>query len=164
MMKMVIKMLSLKTGLVAVTLCFAMTVYAGESVVTGGYVHTRTDGQNLNGFNAKYGYTPDESDFGVMTSLTISANDDNDIDSGYGSALVGASYKVNDVVKPYVMAGIGRGAIKANGETDTSTGFAYGAGIQFTPIAGFTVDAGYEGSKVFGAQANSIVVGAGWTF
>ena len=105
MMKMVIKMLSLKTGLVAVTLCFAMTVYAGESVVTGGYVHTRTDGQNLNGFNAKYGYTPDESDFGVMTSLTISANDDNDIDRGYGSALVGASYKVNDVVKPYVMAG-----------------------------------------------------------
>ena len=33
------------------------------------------------------------------------------------------------------MVGIGRGAIKANGETDTSTGFAYGAGIQFTPIA-----------------------------
>ncbi|NTY74697.1 outer membrane beta-barrel protein, partial [Citrobacter freundii] len=51
-----------------------------------------------------------------------------------------------------------------NGETDTSTGFAYGAGIQFTPIAAFTVDAGYEGSKVFGAQANSIVVGAGWKF
>ena len=153
---MVIKMLSLKTGLVAVTLCFAMTVYAGESVVTGGYVHTRTDGQNLNGLNAKYGYTPDESDLGVITSLTISANDDNDIDRGYGSALAGASYKV--------MVGIGRGAIKANGETDTSTGFAYGAGIQFTPIAAFTVDAGYEGSKVFGAQANSIVVGAGWKF
>jgi hypothetical protein len=32
------------------------------------------------------------------------------------------------------------------------------------PIAAFTVDAGYEGSKVFGAQANSIVVGAGWKF
>lgn len=32
------------------------------------------------------------------------------------------------------MVGIGRGAIKANGETDTSTGFAYGAGIQFTPL------------------------------
>lgn len=164
MMKMVIKMLSLKTGLVAVTLCFAMTVYAGESVVTGGYVHTRTDGQNLNGLNAKYGYTPDESDLGVITSLTISANDDNDIDRGYGSALVGASYKVNDVIKPYVMVGIGRGAIKANGETDTSTGFAYGAGIQFTPIAAFTVDAGYEVSKVFGAQVNSIIVGAGWKF
>jgi opacity protein-like surface antigen len=82
----------------------------------------RTDGQNLNGLNAKYGYTPDESDLGVITSLTISANDDNDIDRGYGSALVGASYKVNDVIKPYVMVGIGRGAIKANGETDTSTG------------------------------------------
>ena len=104
-MKMVIKKLSLKTGLVAVTLCFAMTVYAGESVVTGGYVHTRTDGQNLNGFNAKYGYTPDESDFGVMTSLTISANDDNDIDRGYGSALAGASYKVNDVIKPLCNGG-----------------------------------------------------------
>lgn len=105
MMKMVIKMLSLKTGLVAVTLCFAMIVYAGESVVTGGYVHTRTDGQNLNGLNANYGYTPDESDLGVITSLTISANDDNDIDRGYGSALAGASYKVNDVIKPLCNGG-----------------------------------------------------------
>ena len=44
--------------------------YAGESgEVTGGYVHTRTDGQNLNGFNAKYGYTPDESDFGCYDIL-----------------------------------------------------------------------------------------------
>lgn len=145
---------------------FATPVLAAESVVTGGYVHTQTAGNSnsLNGVNFKYGYTPDESDLGVMSSLTLSANDDEKIDRGYGSALIGASYRVNAVVKPYVMVGIGRGSMKIDGDTDTSTGFAYGAGVQLTPVSGFTIDAGYEGSKIFGSQANSVVIGAGWKF
>lgn len=137
---------------------------ASESVVTAGYVYTNLEGKTLNGLNGKFGYTPDKSDLGVISSLTISGNNDNDIDRGYGSALVGVSYRVSDIVKPYVMVGVGRGAIKNDGDTYTSTGFAYGAGIQLTPISGFTVDAGYEGSKVFGSQANSVVIGAGWRF
>lgn len=152
-------------------LCFMFTVmetsviaYAGENVVTGGFGHTRLDGNNLNGINAKYGYTPDESDVGVMSSLTISANDDDNITRGYGAALVGASYRVNDFLKPYVMAGIGRGALKVDGDTDTSTGGAYGAGVQLTPFSDFIIDAGYEGSKTFGSQANTIVAGVGWKF
>ncbi|QLR77976.1 outer membrane beta-barrel protein [Citrobacter freundii] len=151
----------------ALSLVMVFSVQAladSESVVTAGYVHTNVGGETLNGFNGKFGYTPDQSDIGVMSSLTISGNNDNDIDRGYGSALVGASYRVSDMVKPYVMVGIGRGAIKNDGDTDTSTGFAYGAGIQLTPISSFTVDAGYEGSKIFGSQANSVVIGAGWKF
>ncbi|MDA8511107.1 MULTISPECIES: outer membrane beta-barrel protein [unclassified Citrobacter] len=157
-------LLNFNSGLFIVVLALSASVLAGENVITGGYVHTKTAGKSLSGFNAKYGYTPDESDLGVISSLSISADNENDIDRGYGSALVGASYRINDVLKPYVLAGIARGAIKADGDTDTSTGFAYGAGIQLTPIAGFTIDAGYEGSKIFGSQANSVVLGAGWKF
>ena len=36
--------------------------------------------------------------------------------------------------------------------------------FSLSPLQVSLVDAGYEGSKVFGAQANSIVVGAGWKF
>ncbi|MDA8518505.1 outer membrane beta-barrel protein [Citrobacter sp. Igbk 16] len=142
----------------------AQVLADSENVVTGGYAHTKTAGNSFNGVNFKYGYTPNEMDLGVISSLTVTANGDDDIDRGYGSALVGASYRVNDVLKPYVMIGVGRGAVKEDGDTDTSTGFAYGAGIQVTPISGFTLDAGYEGSKVFGSQVNSVVIGAGWKF
>lgn len=135
-----------------------------ENVVTGGYAHTNTAGNSFNGVNIKYGYTPDGFDLGVVSSLTLTANSNDNIDRGYGSALIGTSYRVNDVLKPYVMIGVGRGAVKADGDTDTSTGFAYGAGIQLTPFSGFTVDAGYEGSKVFGSNVNSVVIGAGWKF
>lgn len=158
------KSLNINTGLIVVALGISLPCFASENVLVGGYVHTKTEGNSLNGFNVKYGYTPDESHFGVMSSLTISANNDNDTDRGYGSALVGTSYRINDFIKPYVMVGIGRGAVKNNGDTQTSTGFAYGAGIQLTPISGFTIDAGYEGSKIFGSQANSVVIGAGWKF
>jgi len=159
-------MLKIQTGILitAVFLTLPVVVQAGENVITGGYVHTRTDDNNLTGLNAKYSYTPDQSDLGVITSLTLSASEDNHTDRGYGSALVGAGYRINDFFKPYVMAGIGRGSIKVNGDTDTSTGFAYGAGIQLTPISGFTIDVGYEGSEIFGSQVNSVVVGAGWKF
>ncbi|MFL4401430.1 Ail/Lom family outer membrane beta-barrel protein [Citrobacter portucalensis] len=150
--------------LVLGTLFCAQALADSENVVTGGYAHTKTAGNSFNGVNFKYGYTPDEFDLGVVSSLTITVNSNDDIDRGYGSALVGASYRVNDVLKPYVMIGVGRGAVKTDGDTDTSTGFAYSAGIQLTPISGFTVDAGYEGSKVFGSQVNSFVVGAGWKF
>lgn len=146
------------------TVLSAQALADSENVVTGGYAHTKTAGNSLSGVNLKYGYTPDDFDLGVISSITLTANKNDDIDRGYGSALVGASYRVTDSVKPYVMVGIGRGVVKNDDDTDTSTGFAYNAGIQFTPISGFTIDAGYEGSKVFGSQANSIVVGAGWKF
>lgn len=142
----------------------AQALADSESVVTGGYAHTQTSGNGLSGVNFKYGYTPDDFDLGVISSLTVTANDKSNIDRGYGSALVGASFRASDVLKPYVMVGVGRGSIKTNGDTDTSTGFAYGAGIQLTPISGFTIDAGYEGAKIFGSQANSLVIGAGWKF
>lgn len=142
----------------------AQTIAGSENVVTGGYAHSKTSGKSFNGVNFKYGYTPDEIDLGVISSLTITANDNDNIDRGYGSAMVGASYRLSDALKPYVMIGVGRGVVKTDGDNNTSTGFAYGAGIQFTPISEFTIDAGYEGSKIFGSQVNSVVVGAGWKF
>ncbi|MCX8986037.1 hypothetical protein [Citrobacter portucalensis] len=51
-----------------------------------------------------------------MFSLTISEKDNHDIDHGYGSALVGASYRVSDLVEPYVTIGVGRGAMKVDGD------------------------------------------------
>lgn len=146
------------------TVFSAQVMANSENVVTGGYAHTQTSGNGLSGVNLKYGYTPDEFDTGVISSLTLTANDKEEIDRGYGSLLVGASYRASDVVKPYVMVGVGRGSVKNDGDTNTSTGFAYSAGVQITPVSDFTLDAGYEGSKIFGSQANSVVVGAGWKF
>ncbi|MDA8497789.1 hypothetical protein [Citrobacter sp. Igbk 17] len=66
-------------------LALSASVQAGENVTVGGYAHTKTAGKSLSGFNAKYGYTPDESDLGVISSLTISADNENDIDRGYNT-------------------------------------------------------------------------------
>lgn len=153
---------------------------AAEHVITGGYAQTKSDGVKLSGLNLKYGYTPDESAVGVMSSLTITGKSEDYSESGYkasadyayGSLMVGASYKVNEYVKPYALVGVGRGAVDAKfsgygssyHEKDTDTNLAYGVGVQFTPVKGFTIDAGYEGSKAFGSQVNSFVVGAGYRF
>lgn len=163
----------------------SLSAFAGQHTITGGYAQTSVkdaysivtnDDINPKGINLKYGYEPDDSKIGIMTSLTITG-EENELHTpygkvkeeiGYGSLMGGVSYSVTDWAKPYALVGVARGAYKltAFGDTDeeTDTGFAYGAGVQFNPVSGFTVDAGVEAAKIGDVKTTTWVVGAGWRF
>lgn len=145
-----------------------------------GYANSRADGKNLNGLNAKYSYTPGDSHLGFISALTLTGKEETakeegfkgEADYAYGSALVGAQYQINEYLTPYVMAGVGRGAVKVKirgyGEkwedTKRENGFAYSAGVKIHVTQSIFLDADYEGSKVFDTQVNTFSVGAGYSF
>ena len=148
-----------------------------SNTITGGYAQTNSDGETLKGFNAKYAYTPDGEKLGYIGSLSITAlNEDRtedgvkaNVKAGYGSLMGGLTYAITGDFKPYVMAGVSRGAIDVDPKgfddyKETKTGFAYGVGAQYTIYNGVTLDASYEGSKLFGSQTNTFTVGAGYKF
>jgi opacity protein-like surface antigen len=165
----------MKKLIVAALVMVSVGAHASNTI-TAGYAQTSNDGETLKGFNGKYTYTPDGETLGYIGSLTITGlNEDKHIDgvktnvkAGYGSLMGGLSYSVGDI-KPYVLAGISRGVLKTDPDgfddhEETKTGFAYGAGIQYNVFNGFTVDASYEGSKLFSSQTNTFTVGAGYEF
>ena len=155
------------------------SVFAGSDVSVG-YANSRADGTNLNGINIKYAYNPEGSALGVISSLTLTGKKETDeqygikgeADYAYGSALIGVQYDVNDSLTPYIMAGVGRGAVKVKlsgyGERDEETyrenGFAYGAGMKVHVTPSFFIDGSWEGTKVFDTQVNTFSVGGGYSF
>lgn len=79
---------------------------------------------------------------------------------------MGPSYRVNEFVSLYGLAGTAHGKIKASGTDfkESATGFAYGAGVQIAPAANWTVDIGYEGSGIKEAKLNGFNIGLGYRF
>ncbi|MBZ0059581.1 MULTISPECIES: Ail/Lom family outer membrane beta-barrel protein [unclassified Leclercia] len=155
----------------------SFTAAAAQHTITGGYANTnvKTLDTDLKGVNVKYNYTFDNSPFGLIASVTATEHEETingyipvKVKGEYFSAALGASYAVTDWAKPYVMIGSGKGTIKAatyyGDAEENENGFVYGAGIQFTPFAGFTIDTSYEHTKVFESDINTFVLGAGWRF
>ncbi len=165
-------------------LAVVLSAVTGSAIASNdislGYANSRADGLTLNGLNLKYGYTPDDANLGFISSLTITGKEETEKQNGvkgeadyaYGSALIGAQYRLNDYVTPYAMAGIGRGAVKVKvsgygyhyEETERKNGFAYSAGVKVHVTPTIFLDASYEGTKVFDTQVNSFVVGGGVSF
>lgn len=165
--------------LAALATAVSSSAFAGSDISVG-YAHSRADDIHLNGANLKYAYTPEGENLGFISSLTITGKEETEKQNGvkgeadyaYGSALIGAQYRLNEYVTPYAMAGIGRGAVKVKvsgygyhyEETERKNGFAYSAGVKVHVTPTIFLDASYEGTKVFDTQVNSFVVGGGVSF
>ncbi|WP_238085175.1 Ail/Lom family outer membrane beta-barrel protein [Pseudescherichia vulneris] len=167
-------------ALIVLAVVASVGVANAASDVSVGYANSRADGLNLNGLNAKYSYAPEGSNLGFISSLTLTGKEETakqeglkgEADYGYGSALVGVQYQINEYFTPYVMAGVGRGAVKVKisgyGEkwedTERENGFAYSAGVKVHVTSSIFLDADYEGGKVFDTQVNTFAIGAGYSF
>lgn len=154
---------------------------ADTHTISLGYSHGKvTDFKNIRGATAKYHYQPDGS-LGFIGSLTYMSGDKKfnvDGDKGkdqrkYFSLLVGPSYRVNEFVSLYGLAGVAHGNIKRSGTDaggdnisykDKKSGFAYGAGVQISPAANWSIDLGYEGAKTKGTKINGFNIGLGYRF
>lgn len=165
----------------------ASSAFAGDHTVSIGYANDNIgDGEHLQGVIVSYDYNNDTSPIGFTSSLSLTGKDYNEsntysdgwnekaeVTAGKGSLLVGANYRVNDYIAPYVLVGVARGGLETKysnddgvklDETNHDTGFAYGAGIRITPIENVSIRAGYEGTKLFDTQINGFNVGVGYTF
>lgn len=178
-------------GLVAISAQAQNTNIDPKSTVSIGYSHGKISGaDSIDGVNLKYNHELNQQPWGVMTSLTyMSGKQDGDISSGahrysndvdfdYYSAGVGPSYRVNPNVNVYGLVGVSKSDAKGtqrrtdNNATyyvnDKSTAFMYGAGVQYNPAPNWSVDLGYEGTRVSDGydkrSMNALNLGVGYRF
>lgn len=162
-----------------------------NSSVSVGYSHGKISGADkLNGVNLKYHYQFDQQPWGVMTNLTYMGGNqknnitsgnqlyENDMDVNYYSVGVGPSYRVNPQLNVYGLVGVGKSDVKGtqrNRQTgqlydvnNKNTNVMYGGGVQYSPTPEWSVDVGYEGSRIIDAydkrRMNAFNVGVGYRF
>ncbi|VUC87486.1 Ail/OmpX-like protein [Salmonella sp. NCTC 11881] len=149
-----------------------------KNTVSLGYAYTDLGGAlsgNARGLNLKYNAEDLNSGFGGMGSFTFTTADIQSYSGGkagdmdYSSFLVGPSYRFNEYLNAYVMAGLGHGHIDDKRDNSgKKTGFAYGAGVQINPVENIAINASYEYSR-FSAydskvNAGTWVLGVGYSF
>ncbi|MBJ7223330.1 Ail/Lom family outer membrane beta-barrel protein [Brenneria sp. L3-3C-1] len=159
-----------------------MSVAHAAQTISLGYAQANVDGfKDLKGITAKYHYQG-TSPVGIIGSFTYLSGKDDYYDSEfnsndsfkvkYYSLMAGPSYRFNDLVSIYGLAGIGHGKIDwkynygpfvESGSEDESR-FAYGLGIQITPAVNWAIDIGYEGTKIDDAKIDAFNIGVGYRF
>ncbi|MEH2922127.1 Ail/Lom family outer membrane beta-barrel protein [Samsonia erythrinae] len=180
-----------KTTLLCSTLvacAMGISVAQATQTVSLGYAQAKVDDfKDLKGITAKYHYQGDSA-LGIIGSFTyvtgkesysqqstgFSSHESDKVK--YYSLMVGPSYQINDIVSVYGLAGLGYGKVDSSYHytlpresgsehfSDYETRFAYGAGIQITPVANWTVDIGYEGTKIYDTRIDGFNVGVGYRF
>lgn len=166
-----------------ITMGAASMANAETQTLSLGYSHASVDGfSDIDGLTAKYHYQT-ENPLGIIGSFTYMGGDE---DRNYGagdygkekvkyySLMAGPSYRFNELVSIYGLLGVARGKVDwhyrnaADGYygagSESKTDFAYGAGIQIAPAANWTIDAGYEGSKIDRVKVNGFNIGVGYRF
>lgn len=154
---------------------------ADTHTISLGYSHGKvTDFKNLHGVTGKYHYQPDGS-LGFISSLTYMGGEEKFNFEGkkgkaqlkYYSLLVGPSYRFNEFVSLYGLAGVAQGKVKLSGTfadgdnislKKKTSGFAYGAGVQISPAANWSIDLGYEGATAKNIKINGFNIGLGYRF
>jgi putative virulence related protein PagC len=157
-------------------------VLADNHTVSLGYA--QSDFENLGdirGVNVQYRYEWDSplsvmGSFTYMSGDTHEAEDDGESDIfklkdevKYYSLLVGPAYRVNEYVSVYALGGVSytklnedttwidsNGPFYHESESDNSTAFAWGAGLQFNPTGNISVGIGYEGTTAKYIHSHSI--------
>ncbi|AOR63196.1 Ail/Lom family outer membrane beta-barrel protein [Pectobacterium wasabiae] len=168
----------LLSTLIACTM--GITVAQATQTVSLGYAQAKfEDFKDLKGITAKYHYQGDSS-LGIIGSFTyVSAEQTEYYQNAssdfyklkYYSLMAGPSYRFNEYVSVYGLAGIGHGKSsweKGDAVRESSSGkkssFAYGAGIQITPVANWAIDIGYEGTKLDDERVDGFNIGVGYRF
>ncbi|AIK11967.1 outer membrane beta-barrel protein [Pectobacterium atrosepticum] len=171
-----------------ITCAMGMSVAQATQTVSLGYAQAKVeDFKDLKGVTAKYHYQGDSA-LGIIGSFTylggkkdynqssigFSSHESDDVK--YYSLMVGPSYQINDVVSIYGLAGLGHAKVKNSynytlpnqsgneSYSESKTKFAYGAGIQITPVANWAIDIGYEGTKIYEARVDGFNIGVGYRF
>ncbi|WP_291972286.1 Ail/Lom family outer membrane beta-barrel protein [Candidatus Symbiopectobacterium sp.] len=173
------KLSALAVVLSAMSVC--VIAKADTHTLSLGYSQGKlTDFKNLHGVTAKYHYQPD-GPLGFISSLTYMGGSKDVDDLGenarlrvkYYSLLVGPSYRVNEFVSLYGLAGVSHfkgkysetNGVDANSsQNHKESGFAYGAGVQISPAANWSIDLGYEGSKSEHTKTKGFNIGLGYRF
>ncbi|MFJ5506093.1 Ail/Lom family outer membrane beta-barrel protein [Pectobacterium carotovorum] len=172
-----------KTTLLLSTLiacAMGMSAAQATQTVSLGYAQAKVDNfKDPKGITAKYHYQGDSA-LGIIGSFTYVGskqtdyypNDNSDIYKlKYYSVMAGPSYRFNEYVSVYGLAGIGYGktsweegaAVRQSG-SESKSSFAYGAGIQITPVANWAIDIGYEGTKIYETRVDGFNIGVGYRF
>ncbi|ECO0902164.1 outer membrane beta-barrel protein [Salmonella enterica subsp. enterica serovar Newport] len=168
---------------VAVLACLAVGsigVANASQTVSLGYAQTQvniTHSNQMPGFNVKYHWEDDNSGAGVIGSFAYTQkNASNDYESGkltYYSVTAGPSYRFNDYVNIYALLGVAYGKIEVDNAYisgwESSTAFAYGAGVQVNPVENVAIDASYVYTQFSDDYNNSVgagtwMLGVGYRF
>lgn len=128
------------------------------------------------GGNLKYRYEHTAS-WGGMVSLTNSARKVSEKKARkeltYSSLMFGPTYRFNDYLSTYALAGVSKGKYRVNNNVnskeDSARGLSSGIGIQVNPVSALSLEVGYEFSHVnYGSSLtgnyNSWIVSAGYRF
>ena len=162
-----------------------------NSTVSIGYSHGKiAGGDSVDGVTAKYNYELDQKPWGVMSTLTYMGGKQDgdtshngrkyhsDVDADYYSVGVGPSYRISPDLNAYGVVGVSKtdvqgtqrraGSLATRQIDSDDTAVMYGAGVQYNPAPNWSVDLGYEGSRVSDGNdkrnLNAVNVGAGYRF
>lgn len=137
-----------------------MGVAHAEQTVSVGYASTHAkyygESEDMPGFNLKYRWEIPDSDWGVIGSFTWTSKSDSvgiiDSKLTYTSYTAGPTYRINDYISAYALAGVANGKLKLSipgyySEKGSDSSFAWGLGVQFNPISNVAIDASYIGTK-----------------
>ncbi|EDK1753802.1 hypothetical protein CHT48_18555 [Salmonella enterica subsp. enterica serovar Mississippi] len=152
---------------------------AGTNQIGAGYAHTSGDGAKLNGGALSYAYEFDNQ-WQISSHVTLTgATDEYKVEGykvketdGYGSVTVGAGYRINDYIAPFVEVGAARVGVKVESKeldesiTDHASGVAYTVGARVYPVKNWFVDVAYQGAHIGKdvGQLNSFIIGGGYSF
>ncbi|MFP3439137.1 Ail/Lom family outer membrane beta-barrel protein [Pantoea sp. SIMBA_133] len=143
---------------------------------------TGTGSQILDSFNwqdggsLKYRYEKTDSWGGIISSTNSSrklGQNKSSKELKYSSLSIGPTYRFNDYISTYAVAGISKGQYKLNDGTknkqDSARGMVSGVGVQINPISALSLDLGYEFSRIKysgggSGNYNSWIVSAGYRF
>jgi outer membrane protein X len=165
------------SALACVLAVAAGSASAGESTVTAGYAQGDMQGviNKASGFNLKYRYEMDGTEpWSVISSFTYLEKDQADkgfYQKGqYYGITAGPAYRINDWASIYGVVGIGAGKTTDNRQTGgdksgfSDVGVAYGAGLQFNPMANVALDVSYEQSRIRSVDVGTWIAGVGYRF
>ncbi|MXP67509.1 outer membrane protein OmpX [Pantoea sp. Aalb] len=164
--------LSVLTYLLSIHTCPAVVI---KSTVSTGYAQGDIKGffNKNNGFTLKYREENEANPLGWITSFNYIERDlvTNGVyrKSQFYSFTGGPAYRLNDNTYVYGTLGLGYGKFNSNmshrRKKDISdVGFTYGIGFQFHLFDNFSLDIGYEMSRIRNLDVGTWVAGIAYTF
>lgn len=166
----------------------SINAMAADHTVSVGYANIKADDfKNLKGVNAQYRYETQSPWGAVVSSTYVSGKEDTQYDVDevehakvtYFSLLAGPSYRFNEYVSLYALAGFAQtkssydfydyGFNYSEHNSLKKTSVAYGIGMSVNPVENIAVNVGYEGTRFKGfedqtAKLNGFNISVGYKF
>lgn len=167
---------TITAALTALVFCSISTANAEsyKNTVSVGYAHAAMSGfisDNAPGINVKYHWEDLKSGVGAIVSTSYNATDvlNGLITVKQTTLLAGPSYRFNDYINVYAMAGIANGRAETTFGDDNQSKFTYGLGFQVNPANNWAIDASYQYARFdiadeYHIDAGTWVLGVGYSF